>query len=176
MLMELHENDEFTGSVLVARRGAVIYRDAFAATPDDASRLLTSPANIASLAKGFTAMAVMMLAEQGKLSYDDPVARHVPELAEATPAITIRHLLTHTSGIPDVGDLTIDRPGIDERDVVNAVLAHHAGFARPGLRYGTSRPGTVRPGCGIRAQVAAARAASPIDSSPTAAGNRPATC
>jgi CubicO group peptidase (beta-lactamase class C family) len=86
-------------------------------------------------------MAVMMLAEQGKLSYDDPVARHVPELAEATPAITIRHLLTHTSGIPDVGDLTIDRPGIDERDVVNAVLAHHAGFARPGLRYRYSNTG-----------------------------------
>jgi CubicO group peptidase (beta-lactamase class C family) len=40
-----------------------------------------------------------------------------------------------------VGDLTIDRPGIDERDVVNAVLAHHAGFARPGLRYRYSNTG-----------------------------------
>ena len=143
MLMELHENDEFTGSVLVARAGTVIYRDAIAPTPDDARKLLTSPSNIASLAKAFTAMAVMMLAEQGKLNYDDLIARHVPELAGATPDITIRHLLTHTSGIPDVGDLGIDRPGVDEGDVVNAVRTHHARFARPGFRYRYSNTGYI---------------------------------
>ena len=93
MLMELHENDEFTGSVLVAHPGIVIYRDAIAATPGDAHKLLTSPSNIASLANPFTAMAVMMLAEKGKLGYDDLIARHVPELAGATPGIKIRHLL-----------------------------------------------------------------------------------
>ena len=143
MLMELHENDEFTGSVLVAQAGIVIYREAIASPTDDARQLLTSPSNIASLAKSFTAMAVMMLAEQGRLSYDDLVARHVPELAGATPGITIRHLLTHTSGIPDVGDLGIDRPGLRERDVVDAVRAHHARFARPGLRYRYSNAGYV---------------------------------
>src|SRR5918996_1505350 len=143
MLMELHENDEFTGSVLVAQSGIVIYRDAIAPTPDDAHKLLTSASNIASLAKPFTAMAVMMLAEKGKLGYDDLIARHVPELAGATPGITIRHLLTHTSGIPDVGDLGIDRPGLRERDVVDAVRTHHARFARPGLRYRYSNAGYV---------------------------------
>jgi CubicO group peptidase (beta-lactamase class C family) len=143
MLMELHENDEFTGSVLVAQAGIVIYREAIVSPPDDARQLLTSPSNIASLAKAFTAMAVMMLAEQGKLSYDDLVARHVPELAGATPGITIRHLLTHTSGIPDVGDLGIDRPGLRERDVVDALRTHHARFARPGLRYRYSNAGYV---------------------------------
>jgi CubicO group peptidase (beta-lactamase class C family) len=104
MLMELHENDEFTGSMLVAQAGAAIYRDAIAPTRDDARKLLTSPSNIASLAKAFTAMAVMMLAEQGKLNYDDLIARHVTELAGVTPDITICHLLTHTSGIPDQAD------------------------------------------------------------------------
>lgn len=143
MLMELHENDEFTGSVLVAQSGIVIYRDAIAATPGDAHKLLTSPSNIASLAKPFTAMAVMMLAEKGRLGYDDLIARHVPELAGATPGITIRHLLTHTSGIPDVGDLGIDRPRLRERDVVDAVQTHHARFARPGLRYRYSNAGYV---------------------------------
>jgi CubicO group peptidase (beta-lactamase class C family) len=141
MLMELHENGEFTGSVLVARAGTVIYRDAIASTPDEAGKLLASPSNIASLAKAFTAMAVMMLAEQGKLDYDDLIARHVKELAGATPDITIRHLLTNTSGIPDVGDLGIDRPGVDEGDVVNAVRTHHASFARPGLKYRYSNTG-----------------------------------
>jgi CubicO group peptidase (beta-lactamase class C family) len=143
MLMELHENDEFTGSVLVAQAGTVMYRDAIARTPDDARKLLTSPANIGSLAKAFTAMAVMMLAEQGKLRYDDLIARHVPELTGATAGITIRHLLTHTSGIPDVGDLGIDRPRLLERDVVNAVRIHHARFAQPGLRYRYSNTGYI---------------------------------
>jgi CubicO group peptidase (beta-lactamase class C family) len=72
MLTALHENGEFTGSVLVARAGTVIYRDAIASTPVEARSLLTSPSNIASLAKAFTAMAVMMLAEQGKLDSSPP--------------------------------------------------------------------------------------------------------
>jgi CubicO group peptidase (beta-lactamase class C family) len=141
MLMELHENGEFTGSVLVAQAGNVIYRDAIASTPDDGYKLLTSPSNIGSVAKTFTAMAVMMLAERGKLRYDDLIARHVTELAEATPDITIRHLLTHTSGIPDVGDLGIDRPGLREHDVVNAIRTHHASFRRPGFKYRYSNTG-----------------------------------
>ena len=117
MLVRLHESGEFTGAILVARDGVPVYREAIPAPAVDAGALLDEPVNIGSLAKGFTAMAVMMLAEQGKLRYDDPVGHHLPALAEATPAITLRHLLTHTSGIPDVGDLGIDRPNLLERDV-----------------------------------------------------------
>jgi CubicO group peptidase (beta-lactamase class C family) len=129
--------------VLVAQAGIVIYRDAIAPTPDDARKLLTGPSNIGSVAKGFTAMAVMMLAEQGSLSYDDLIARHVTELAGATPGITIRHLLTHTSGIPHVGDLGIDRPRLLETDVVNAIRAHNSRFGRPGLKYRYSNTGYI---------------------------------
>ena len=141
MLVRLHESGEFTGTILVARDGVPVYRDAIAPPGGNAQALLDEPVNIASVAKGFTAMAVMMLAEQGKLRYDDPVARHLPALAAAAPAITLRHLLTHTSGIPDVGDLGIDRPNLLERDVVEAVRTQHANFARPGLRYRYSNAG-----------------------------------
>ena len=143
MLIEQHEDGQFTGSVLVAQAGNVIYRDAIASTPDDARKLLTSPSDIGSVAKGFTAMAIMMLAEQGRLSYDDLIARHVTELTGATPGVTIRHLLTHTSGIPDVGDLGIDRPDLRERDVVDAIRTHHGRFARPGLKYRYSNTGYI---------------------------------
>ena len=143
MLTELHEHGEFTGSILVAQGDTVVYRDAIASTPDEARALLTNPSNIASLAKGFTSMAIMMLAEQGKLGYDDLIALHVRELAGATEGITIRHLLTHTSGLPDVGDLGIDRPRLRERDVVNAVRTHHALFAPPGSRYRYSNAGYI---------------------------------
>ena len=65
---------------------------------------------IASMSKPITAIAVLMLMEGGKLSLDDPIAKYVPELAGLktadgkTPRITIRHLLTHTSGMGEATD------------------------------------------------------------------------
>jgi CubicO group peptidase (beta-lactamase class C family) len=62
---------------------------------------------IASMTKSFTAMAILKLRDEGKLSLDDPAARYVPELATLpyptndSPAITIRHLLTHSEGFPE---------------------------------------------------------------------------
>ena len=69
-------------------------------TPDTVFR-------IASMTKSFTAMAILKLRDEGKLSLDDPAARYVPELANLpyptndSPAITIRHLLTHSEGFPE---------------------------------------------------------------------------
>jgi CubicO group peptidase (beta-lactamase class C family) len=141
MLVRLHENGEFTGVILVARDGVPVYRDGIAAPGVDAAALFDEPVNIGSLAKAFTAIAVMMLADQGKLRYDDAVGLYVPALAEAIPTVTLRQLLTHTSGIPDVGDLGIDRPNLLERDVLDAVRAQSKNFARPGLRYRYSNAG-----------------------------------
>src|SRR5687768_16567184 len=62
---------------------------------------------IASMTKSFTAMAILKLRDEGKLSLDDPVARYVPAMADLpyptkdSPAITIRHLLTHSEGFPE---------------------------------------------------------------------------
>jgi CubicO group peptidase (beta-lactamase class C family) len=142
MLRRLHDNGEFTGNVLVARAGVPIYRETIARTADEA-RELAAPSNIASVAKCFTAMAVMMLAEQGKVKYDDPIDKHLPDLAGAAPGITIRHLLTHTSGIPDVGDLGIDRPNLAEADVVEAIRVNHARFTKAGGRYRYTNAGYV---------------------------------
>ena len=70
---------------------------------------------IASLTKPFTAMAVLLLVEEGKLKLDDPASRHVARLPAAYSAITVRQLLTHTSGIhPDVRQANIDEMEIDE--------------------------------------------------------------
>jgi CubicO group peptidase (beta-lactamase class C family) len=142
ILAEQHENGQFDGSILVARDGVIIYRGAFgkgagalfANKPD-------TPSNLASVSKQFTAMAIMMLVERDKLSYDDPVARHLPALDGATSGMTIRHLLTHTSGIPDVGDLGIDHPDLKEDEVLKAVREQHAKFAPPGEKYRYSNTG-----------------------------------
>jgi D-alanyl-D-alanine carboxypeptidase len=57
--------------------------------------------NLASIGKVFTATGIMMLVEAGKLSLDDRILRHLPQVPSAWKDVTIRHLLTHTSGIPD---------------------------------------------------------------------------
>ena len=58
-----------------------------------------------SLAKQFTAMAILLLAKDGKLSLDDQVRKHIPELPDYGVPLTIRHMLTHTSGLRDWGSV-----------------------------------------------------------------------
>jgi CubicO group peptidase (beta-lactamase class C family) len=142
MLATLHENGQFSGSILVAQNGNVIYRDAFGtAAGSSRDNQPDTPSNLASVSKQFTAMAVMMLTERGKLHYDDPIAKHLPELTGLGEEITIRHLLTHTSGIPDVGDLGIDRPNLQESEVLKAVIKQHPQFADAGEQYHYSNTG-----------------------------------
>ena len=58
-----------------------------------------------SVSKQFTAAAVLLLARDGKLSLDDPVRKHIPELPDYGVPLTIRHMLTHTSGLRDWGEV-----------------------------------------------------------------------
>jgi len=58
-----------------------------------------------SVSKQFTAAAVLLLAQDGKLSLDDPVRKHVPELPDYGHPLTIRHMLQHTSGLRDWGEV-----------------------------------------------------------------------
>ena len=62
-----------------------------------------------SVSKQFTAAAVLLLARDGKLSLDDPARKYVPELPDYGTPLTIRHMLTHTSGLRDWGEVAGDR-------------------------------------------------------------------
>ncbi|MFN3653546.1 MAG: serine hydrolase domain-containing protein [Armatimonadota bacterium] len=63
---------------------------------------------LASVTKQFTAAGVMLLVQDGKLGLDDPITRHLPDLPEAWKEVTVRHLLTHTSGITSYTSLPLD--------------------------------------------------------------------
>ena len=95
---------KFSGSVLIAREGRVLASKGYGM----ASLELGVPNTprmkfrIGSLTKQFTAMAVMILQERGKLRVQDSVCRSVPECPPAWANVTIHHLLTHTSGIPEL--------------------------------------------------------------------------
>src|SRR3990172_8212157 len=62
---------------------------------------------IASTSKQFTAMSILLLAKQGKLSLDDDIRKYLPELPRYQSPITIRHLIHHTSGIRERGTLAL---------------------------------------------------------------------
>jgi CubicO group peptidase (beta-lactamase class C family) len=61
--------------------------------------------HVASVSKQFTAAAVALLAQEGKLSLDDPVQKYIPEISEFGSPVTLRHLVHHTSGLRDQWDL-----------------------------------------------------------------------
>ena len=101
----------------------------------------------ASLAKQVTAMATMLLVREGKLSLDDDIRRWLPELPAYGHTITVRHLLTHTSGLRDYIELLIFARGRFEEDRITHadfldILARQKSLNfSPGTAYGYSNTG-----------------------------------
>src|SRR3954463_9704990 len=87
----------------LAHTGVTGYRDLATKAPVDADTVF----RIASMTKSFTAMSILKLRDEGKLSLDDPAERYVPELktlkypTSDSPRITVRHLLSHSEGFPE---------------------------------------------------------------------------
>lgn len=77
---------------------------------------------VGSITKQFTAVAVMRLVEQGRLSLDDPVTKHLPGYNAQGREITIRHLLTHTSGIKNYTELKQIMVDAPEREIERQTL------------------------------------------------------
>jgi CubicO group peptidase (beta-lactamase class C family) len=96
--------DRLPGAVvLVARNGETVFRKAYGWADIDRRQPMEPAVSmpIGSVTKQFTATAIMMLAEEGKLSLTDSVAQHLPEFAPQLRDVSIEQLLTHTSGVPD---------------------------------------------------------------------------
>lgn len=142
--LDAQGRDEFSGTVLVARGGRVLTRAYGLA--DHEWNIRNRPSTrfrIGSLTKQFTAVAILLLAEDGRLSLDDSVCRHIEPCPEAWRPIRIAQLLDHSSGIPDIVRL----PGMRERatqparmeDTI-ALLARQPLEFAPGsrARYGNS--------------------------------------
>jgi CubicO group peptidase (beta-lactamase class C family) len=93
---------DFIGSVLVAKDGHVLYRKSFglAQAEWDIANTPETKFRLGSITKQFTAVAALQLVEQGKIKLDDPVKKYYADAPPAWDAITIHHLLNHTSGIP----------------------------------------------------------------------------
>lgn len=144
-LMHDYRGDVPGASVLVVHNGRSIIRRAYgladvedhvAATPQTNYRL-------ASMTKQFTAAAILLLAQDGALSLEDPIRKWLPDLPAATAPITIRHLLTHTSGLIDYEDVI--PPGqtqqLHDADVLQLLEQQNRTYFPPGTRYRYSDSG-----------------------------------
>ncbi|MFV8327362.1 serine hydrolase [Flavobacterium sp. ZS1P14] len=104
-LMSLYsEYGQFNGSVLVADAGKVIYKKGFgmANMEWNIPNQSDTKHRLGSITKQFTSMLILQLVEQGKLKLDAPISTYLPNYPKASgDKITIHHLLTHTSGIPN---------------------------------------------------------------------------
>ena len=150
-----YKNRQFNGNVLVAINGQVIYHKSFGISNIDPERplKLNSQFRLASLSKPITAMAVTILKERGLLKYDDELIKYIPELPY--PGITIRHLLTHTSGIPKYEDLTkkywdlehekfTEKKYVTNDDIIALLVEHHPDVLfNNGDKYSYSNTGYV---------------------------------
>jgi CubicO group peptidase (beta-lactamase class C family) len=146
-LMNLHNTKGFSGVVLVAENGHAVYHKAFsyrefaAKIPLQASDIF----EMASISKTFTAMIIMMLKEKRKVNYDDLVEKY---LDIPYKGITIRHLLTHTSGLPDyqeIMDKNWDKSKVAGNKEILEYLIKYAPpkLFEPGTKYEYSNTGYV---------------------------------
>jgi CubicO group peptidase (beta-lactamase class C family) len=139
---------DFSGVVLLADKGNSIYHKTFGFRNFETKTTLDTASifELASVSKQFTAMIIMMLKEDGKLNYDDLVEKYIPHLPY--PNITIRHLLNHTSGLPDyqaIMDAHWDKTKVaNNNDIIEYLKKYHPErLSEPNTKYEYSNTGYV---------------------------------
>ena len=92
----------FSGAILVVHEGRVLYREAFGLADREYGipNTIETRFRTGSAGKQFTAAAILLLEDRGKLKVTDPVSKYLPEWPQAWSAMTIHHLLSHTGGLP----------------------------------------------------------------------------
>jgi CubicO group peptidase (beta-lactamase class C family) len=132
--------EEPGGVVLVAQKGQIIYKKAFGMADMELNVPMKEAMvfNIASITKQFTAVAILQLMEQGKLSLQDEITKYLPDYPTGGQKITVENLLTHTAGIPGSEPAAITRLQGERRwitlpEIINTFKSRPLDFA-PGTK------------------------------------------
>lgn len=133
-LGRLSREDAFSGNVLISVRGRIVYEKSFGYADAAGRRALNADTLflIGSVAKTFTATAVFILRERNRLNLNDPVTKYLPELPYRN--VTLRHLLAHTSGLPEYQSEDIVRE-IAGKGMDNAGLVKVFARLAPALQF-----------------------------------------
>ena len=149
LIGSVFKNDMPGGNVLIIKNGMVIYKKAFGLA-DVSNKLPMSTEMsmpVGSVSKNFTAMAINNLVMTGKLSFDDDIALYLKDFHTEGKKITVRNLLTHTSGIIDLHKISNYFPGelakkYSPSDLIGVFNGHSLEF-EPGQGYSYSNSGYI---------------------------------
>ena len=140
-------NGTFAGSVLVARGSDVIVSKGYGLANVEWN-VPSSPSarfRVASITKQFTAAAILLLEERGRLKIDDLVKTHLPEAPATWDRMTLFHLLTHTAGFPGLSPPTGRQPPVESADGTVAgfvtALMQRPLESQPGERFNYTNSG-----------------------------------
>lgn len=149
-LMQSYAGPGPGAAVLVVRDGRPLVRRGYGLANLETGTAVTPQTHfrLASVSKQFTAAAILLLAQDGKLSLDDPVRKWLPSLTSATDPVTLRHLLTHASGVVDYEDLMApdatdqaDLVQLHDSDVLRLLEGADRLYFAPGTGYRYSNSG-----------------------------------
>lgn len=146
--MAIYQDDTPGGVVAVVKGGEIVFAKGYGMANLEYAIANTpqTPYHMASVSKQFTAFAIALLADQGKLALDDAVHHYIPELPDFGKPITLRHLLTHTSGLRDQWNLWVMSGGrmddvIRQEDLFRLIERQRALNFEPGAEYLYSNTG-----------------------------------
>jgi CubicO group peptidase (beta-lactamase class C family) len=139
ILTERYKPTEPGAVVIIAKNGVPLLRKAYGLA-DVENKVALTPADvlrIGSVTKSFTAMAILLLEDEGKLSVDDDIKRFLPDYPAAAKKITIAHLLAHTSGVAIYTDLPRGRnaAALKTTDEVINLIKNAPAINAPGEQY-----------------------------------------
>lgn len=138
----------FRGAVLVGIDGKIAFEKAYGSGDEEwgTNNTVHTKFRIASLGKQFTGACILLLQERGLLNVHDPISRYLSGLPQAWQAITIHHLLTHTSGIPNYTSspeiARINRTGATPQQMIELVADKPLDFT-PGTKWNYSNTGYI---------------------------------
>jgi CubicO group peptidase (beta-lactamase class C family) len=144
-LMRAYQGAVPGACVLILHDGVPTLRRAYGLANVEGAVAATAATNyrLASITKQFTSAAVLLLTEDGRLSIDDAVRRWLPSLPDSADGATVRHLLTHTSGLIDYEDLIPRETSaqLHDADVLRLLEAENRRYFSPGTQYRYSNSG-----------------------------------
>ncbi len=137
LVQTYYEYGMFNGVGLIAKGSNIIYKEALGVTdPNTKEPLnLSTPFNIKSVSKQFTAMCIMILKEKQLLSFDDKISNYLKDLPENTKNITIRNLLNHTSGLRDYSTGDADYSDWTNKNIFNFLKTDSSLLFLPNEKY-----------------------------------------
>lgn len=146
-LMQKYTGEVPGAALLVLKDGKPLLRKGYGLANLEQHSKVTPQTNfrLASVSKQFTAAAILLLAEDGKLELDDSIRHWLPSLPATTAKVTLRQLLDHTGGLIDYEDLI--PPGqttqLNDQDVLRMLSATPRSYFAPGSAYRYSNTGYV---------------------------------